>query len=244
MGTQSFTNGPNFSYGYDQGSNGVGRLGAITEGSAGSTQYGCDAFGRVTSKAQTLHGRTLTVGYGYAAGGKLNRITYPSGKVLTYTFDDASRIRSLSLDGAVLLQQVSWQPFGQPTGWTWGNGSTLQRSYDLDGRIKLLVMPQLSEEQQNFGYDGLYRLTTAASVAASVMVSYAYGATGNRTQESTNGASILYTTDPASNRLTAISGSMPRTFSFNANGSIINDSGSLWSYDGRERLVVAGATSY
>jgi hypothetical protein len=33
-------------------------------------------FGRVQSKTQSLHGRSLIASYSYAAGGKVNRIAY------------------------------------------------------------------------------------------------------------------------------------------------------------------------
>jgi RHS repeat-associated protein len=244
MATQAVTNGPSYAYSYDQGTFGVGRLSEISEWSAGGTLYTYDAFGRVATKSQTLHERTLTVGYGYAAGGKLNRITYPSGRVLTYGFDGAGRINSVTLDSTVLLNQVTWQPFGAPTGWTWGNGASHQRSYDLDGRITMLVLPALPDEQQSFGYDNLYRLTSATAVVSNLTLGYGYDATGNRTQETKNAATNQYSTAGNSNRLTGITGNDPRQFAFNANGSIITDTGSTFIFDGRERLIATGTTSY
>ena len=244
MINQVVTNGPTFTYSYDQGAFGVGRLGAISEGSAGITQYSYDAFGRVTAKSQNLHGRTLTVGYGYAPGGKLNRITYPSGRLLSYGFDAAGRIERLSLDGVVLLEQAGWQPFGPPDGWSWGNGAIHQRNYDRDGRMKTLVLPSLPAEQQTFGYDNLNRLTAANAAASNLNLGYAYDATGNRIQVTQNGATNQYTTAATSNRLLGIAGNAPRQFSYNANGSIVNDTGNSLVFDGGELLVSVGASTH
>jgi len=56
------------------------------------------------------------VAYGYARGGKVNRITYPSGRVVTYGYDSAGRLVSVSVDGASLLNGATYEPFGPANG--------------------------------------------------------------------------------------------------------------------------------
>jgi YD repeat-containing protein len=113
--TKVTANGPSVTYTYDQGAFGVGKLSALSD-SASVTQWTYDAFGRVGTKIQSLHGRGLSVAYGYARGGKVNRITYPSGRVVTYGYDSAGRLVSVSVDGASLLNGATYEPFGPANG--------------------------------------------------------------------------------------------------------------------------------
>ena len=243
VASKASANGPSITFTYDQGAFGVGRLSAMNDGAA-VMQWSYDAFGRVGGKTQSLHNRSLTVGYGYAAGGKANRVTYPSGHIVTYGYDSAGRISSVSVDGATLLNAATYEPFGPANGWTWGNGTNHQRFYDKDGRVAAITFPPEAADQQSFGYDLLDRLISAALTGSAVNLSYSYDATGNRAQEVRNGAASQYTTASGSNRLQSISGATTRSMAYNANGSITNDRGVTFTYDGRERLLGAGTTTY
>jgi RHS repeat-associated protein len=241
--SKASANGPTVTFTYDQGAFGVGRLSALNDGAA-LTQWTYDAFGRVGTKTQSLHGRSLTIGYGYAMGGKVNRIAYPSGRVVTYAYDSAGRPVSVSVDGASLLSVATYEPFGQANGWLWSNGTRHQRSYDRNGRVTALTFPVETADQQSFGYDLLDRLVSATLAGSNVSLAYSYDATGNRTSEARNGAASQYVTGSASNRLQGIGGATTRSMSYNASGSLASDRGITFSYDGRERLISAGSTSY
>jgi RHS repeat-associated protein len=129
-------------------------------------------------------------------------------------------------------------------GWVWSNETTHRRFYDRDGRVTAIAVPPEVADQQRFAYDLLDRLVSATLVRSAVDLAYAYDATGNRVQEMRNGAVSLYTVAGTSNRLQAISGATTRSMSYNTTGSLSSDRDIEFGYDGRERMVTAGSTSY
>jgi RHS repeat-associated protein len=149
---------------------------------------------------------------------------------------------------------ITYTPFGAPLAWTWGNGTTHTRSFDLHGRMtghplgadlrtigyddagRITAVNHFpaSGLDQGFGYDDLDRLTQAT--AGSTTRGYAYDLTGNRAQATVNAATDTYTTAATSNRLSGITGSVTRTMSYDATGSITGDGNLTATYDARGRL--------
>ena len=135
---------------YDGGTsplpNDIGHLTKITDES-GSTRFQYDGFGNLVRMAQTSTANsvtvTQTVSYAYGTSGSSTghvvSQTYPSGNVIGYSYDAGGRIAGLTLTTAkgntALLSNIQYQPFGKPTGWTWGNGTAYTRSFDLNGRL-------------------------------------------------------------------------------------------------------------
>jgi YD repeat-containing protein len=85
-------------YGYDQGLYGLGRLTSIVEkDSAGqptvSTGYAYDQKGRVITQTRTIAGNPnpFITSYRYDAFGRMDRVTYPSGRTVSYFFDAMGR---------------------------------------------------------------------------------------------------------------------------------------------------------
>lgn len=163
-------------------SNGVGRLTTASHPD-GKTVYGYDAQGRLVSEAQTvaarnganLSARTLTVGYTYA-GGKLSKITYPSGRVLTLVYTNGlpsalTLARNISAtSGATLISGIQYEAFGAASAWQWqlATGTAPhQRLYDGYGRE---VRYRLGNVVRDVSYDAAdrivgythYEATTAA----------------------------------------------------------------------------------
>jgi YD repeat-containing protein len=77
------------------------------------------------------------VGYAYT-NGDLTALVTPSGQTITYGYTN-HRITSITVGSTTLLSGVTYDPFGPVTGWTWGNGTTVSRSYDEDGNPNLIV---------------------------------------------------------------------------------------------------------
>ena len=176
-------------YTYDQGSYGKGRLTGVTD-SAGSTSYTWDQKGRLAQETRMLSGVSYSTGYGYDAFGRLNRITYPSGRTVNYSFDALGRISQIDTSAAGATQMVvgnvtyeqslNGAPgFGGIKSFMFGNAGSYSRSYDLDGRITAYSVGNLSRTlsydaasrikgfthnnalyDQSFGYDNLDRLTS------------------------------------------------------------------------------------
>jgi YD repeat-containing protein len=80
---------PVVSYTYDSGTNAKGHLVSMTD-QAGTASYTYDVLGRMTTETRPIAGVTKSIGYGYHLNGSLKTLTYPSGRVITYTPDTAA----------------------------------------------------------------------------------------------------------------------------------------------------------
>jgi RHS repeat-associated protein len=241
-------------YVYDSGTNQKGRLTQVTDNS-GSTSWTYDAQGRVLSRQQTMGSVTKTLGYGYDSAGRLETLTLPSGNTITYGYA-AGKVTSLTLNGSTtILSNVLYQPFGPTTGWTWGNNTFAIREYDLDGKIIDLdsaglktygyddafritsitdsTDPSLSH---SYGYDLLDRLTSATG--ASLNQSWTYDANGNRLTQR-GGSPSTYTISSTSNRINSITGSLARSYGYDAAGNATSDGSATYTYDDAGRMVSA-----
>ena len=140
-------------FGYDSGTNGKGRLTSASD-STHSMSWSYDAQGRVLSKSQTLGSVTRTVSYGYT-NGNLTSMISPSGQTILYSYNANHQITGLTVNGTTVLNNVTYEPFGPTTGWSWGNGTIAVRSYDTDGKITQVDGGGL----KTYLYDDAFRIT-------------------------------------------------------------------------------------
>lgn len=240
-------------YTYDSGSNQKGRLTQVTDNS-GSTSWTYDPQGRVLSKQQSM-GITKSVGYGYDSSGRLQTLTLPSSNTVTYGYTDG-KVTSLTLNGSTtILSNVLYQPFGPSRGWTWGNSTLAIREYDTDGLITDIDSAGLKTYEyddafritdindasntalsQSYGYDLLDRLTTATGTGLNQ--SWTYDANGNRLTQG-GGSASTYTVSSSSNRLTGVSGSLSRGYTYDNAGNTTNDGSATFVYNDAGRMVSA-----
>ncbi|WP_462391210.1 RHS repeat-associated core domain-containing protein [Acidovorax sp. Q11] len=135
-----------------------GYLGEILDPS-GTTTYERDAHGRVTTKTQRLiNGDTRSVSYAYNAQGLLASTTYPGGQVLQHVYDTTGQLTGLTLAGQPLVSGITWNPLGQPTGWSWNlPGATAAipatRSYNTAGQVT-------ATDFSSYQYDAAGRIHT------------------------------------------------------------------------------------
>ena len=206
------------SYTYDQGTHGIGRLTRITD-ATGQTDYTYDAAGRVLTDARTVGALLFTTSYAYDSAGRLYRVTYPSGKQVTYTFDAVGRISGASVAAGTstqLVSSVTYHPFGGLAGFIFGaSGPAYSRTYDLDGRVSSytsgttynltyddagnitrLSDPANTAQDKVFAYDKVDRLLSLATSPTTLNQSYTYDKVGNRLTRVLNGASTSYTMAP------------------------------------------------
>lgn len=215
-----------FAWTYDQtGSefgHGVGRL-TTAQFPGGFTRYGYDAQGRLGQAVQTVSTAagtvTLGVAYAYDAAGRLNRITYPSGRVL-HIVHAGGVPSALSLAPSAggtampLLSSLQFEPGPGGTGalrsWVWHlNAGTLghERVFDLHGRM---VRHPLGGAVRDIVYDEADRIvgfrhldaaTGQASAAARALdQSFGYDALGRLTRVDTPGSQWTYAYDDNGNR--------------------------------------------
>ncbi|ATE70800.1 RHS repeat-associated core domain-containing protein [Lysobacter capsici] len=213
----------------------LGRRATMTDGS-GSTAYCYDRFGHLVRKVQTTNGVGLTVKYAYNLAGQLTALTYPDGSVADYTRDAQGRVATMGVtppSGAreLLLTVTGYNPFGPEQGWTYGNGRTLTRAYDLNyavqslrdtasggldlgfARDELLQITAIhnatfaTPARVKFGYDALSRLTQFRDGPSNtVLESYDYDKTGNREAFTNSGGLQDYVYASTNHKLSSVAG--------------------------------------
>src|ERR1035437_6319429 len=191
------------------GAYGLGRLATMTDPS-GSSTYAYERRGLLRSEGKTVLGNAYSIAYGYDANGNRSKITYPSGHVVTYTFDLADRPLSAVSGGTTYVSSASYAPFGPQTQLQYGNTTTRTTSYDqryrpaenkltagattladyvyqedATGNISQIHDATNATYNRDFGYDDLSRLTTANSGSSlwgtATGNGYAYDSMGNMT---------------------------------------------------------------
>jgi RHS repeat-associated protein len=244
---------------YDAGTNGKGWLTAASDANH-SLSWTYDTHGRVTGKGQSVGAVTKSVGYGYTNDDQTSTLT-PSGQTITYGYTN-HRITSITVNTTTLLSGVTYDPFGPPTGWTWGNGTSVSRTFDTDGRQSQIVTAGvtnaytvdnasritgisdsgLSSDTWTFGYDLLDRVTSGHSSAKTR--GYTYDANGNRLTTTGTSASTE-TVASNSNRLNATSGGIVRTYGYDNAGNTTSFTGDSFTFNQRGRMSSAtvGSTS-
>jgi YD repeat-containing protein len=261
----TYHDGSQVQYGYDAGVYGIGRLSSISEAAPGGAMtiqalYAYDLHGRLASETRFIGAQAFVTQYGYDSAGRLNLLTYPSGRQVAYRFDALGRIAGITttpLGGTTqsVISAVSYQPFGGVTGFTYGNGQHYTRTIDLDGRIagyslgnagygvgfdaasriRSIINSGNAADARTFDYDVLDRLTSTTT--PSTAFGFNYDANGNRTLHSVGLASWTHTYPSTSNRLASIIGGGSRTYLEDANGSVTSDGTNGLNYDARGRLT-------
>ena len=246
-------------YTYDQGANGKGQLTDMTDPS-GTYTYTYDALGNLVTEEKTIDGVTYTTQYAYDPAGILTNITYPGGRTVTYELDTAGRVTQVTSTKesitSTLAENISYLPFGPLQGLTYGNGTALSKTFDqlyrltdlsagsvqglgygLDsvGNITAITDNLDPARSQTFGYDDLYRLTSATGVYGAI--SYTYDKVGNRLTKTLDGQTGTYTYEAGTNRLSQITGASPQSFSYDANGNTTAIDSRALTYNQNNRLI-------
>src|SRR3972149_1490958 len=234
--------------------------------SSGTTTYSYTSKGQIYQEVKTFTGLSgsFTTTYSYDVNGNLTGITYPSGRQVTYTLDSADRLTQVSGSHVgpptTYATLSSYLPYGPYQSISLGNGLSTALTYDnryqFDGQT-IGSSPQLlsydyshdangnvtaisdlinSVKNKTYNYDALDRLTSATGPwPSSGSLSYTYDLVGNRVTEGGSLGSSQYSyTD---NRLTEITGSKNKTFSYDATGNTVTENNRNYSYDQNNRLV-------
>ena len=257
--------------GYDEGTGAIGRLTSTTETAANgavlaTVAYAYDLMGRLTQESRD-QGVKLTTSYEYApATGLLSLVTYPSGRSLSYTYDALGRVRAIDTKAPVadggatttLVANVSYEPFGPVKAFTLGNGQSVKRPHDKDGRVASYTLgdaqltvtyddggritkiadPAKPTSALTYGYDDLDRLVQATVPSGDW--AYAYDLNGNRTKRTHGTLVETSTIDASSNRLLAVATTAATTsMTYDETGSLVTMGKKSFAFDERGRLVGA-----
>jgi RHS repeat-associated protein len=246
--TASYVDGT-ITYTWDTAENGIGRLATINDFS-GTTTFTYDPLGRVKAKRHLAAGKELVTRYDYDSAGRLATITYPSGMVVAYTYT-REHVTDILVNGATALTGITYEPFGGPSGWTFGNGQLYQRTVNLDGQLTAHTLgaeqrvlgynlagniTSLSDSQTTgLGYDELNRLTSATSPVFDL--AWDYDPNGNRQHQRSAEELTTYEYKTGTNRLRAIDAATYALVKHDANGNRTSDGNHRYGYDPRDRLV-------
>jgi len=210
------------SYTYDNNAN------ILTVTDAGGTITRVyDALNRITSYTDT---RGNNIQYTYDQAGNLTRLTYPDGKQVNYIYDATNQLTAVT-DWANRTTSYTYDPNGRLIQTNRPDGSIETRLYDDNGQIiqlKDTCMDTLIS-QYDLTYD------TAGNITAE-------SAQGVQQTYNLSDVTMTYTTG---NRLATYDGS---AVSYDADGNMTSAPllGAMqnFTYDSRNRLTAAGATTY
>jgi RHS repeat-associated protein len=172
----------------------------------------------------------------------------------------------LGTPNVTILNNVTYDPFGPVTGWTWGNGTaSVSRAFDTDGKLTGVTNTPSALGNRSFGYDDAFRITSTTDSASGgpawtlgydnldrlnsatrtgLTIGYTYDANGNRLSQTGTSAST-YSVSSTSNRLTSTTGALARTYTYNNAGSALTSGATTHTYynNGRMRTGRLGAAS-
>ncbi len=126
---------PAVTYTYDPtGSYGVGHLGSVSNANSTTNYLTFDQLGRVTSSNQMNGAKTYPFYYGYNFASDLTSEQYPSGRVVSFTYDNANRLNGASgqmgAQASAYASSFVYAAFGQPTNYQYGNGVVRVLNYN------------------------------------------------------------------------------------------------------------------
>lgn len=211
------TNGAKVNFSYDT----LSRRSSMTD-STGTTFYEYDDLDRLTKVITSDNGTKgdaddLPLQYGYDLAGHITSMTYPGGEQITYTFDDAGRMKTATNVPLALTTTYTYHPTsGLLQSAVRSNGLRTEYSYNNMGRLnrikhiktagtltlgdynytlnptgnatELVITLPTGVKRESYQYDGLDRLEK---------VTYSTGAGTDP-----NAKIVTYTYSGAGNRLT------------------------------------------
>jgi len=216
----------NYIFDYDQNvpPNIINAAGRLTghDYPVGNARYGYDGLGRLFHQEAQVFAQTgansrvwKSLTYGYDLAGHRTSVTYPSGRVINFTYvqgylNAVSLQASASATVQPLLTQIHSQPFGAPDHWLWQMGTGTQsysRTFDTSGRLASYALASFT---RTVNYDAAGRISsyshvdsttgTATAAATAMNQSFSYDELGRVTGVTLNSATWGITYDANGNR--------------------------------------------
>ncbi|WNC69620.1 RHS repeat-associated core domain-containing protein [Thalassotalea nanhaiensis] len=209
------------SYFYDVCSNGIGKLCRVLKGNT-EVSYSYNGFGELASQTQNIGSITTTVSYSYDLQGRIKDITYPSGSVVSYSYDNAGNVQTVDLtqngNTQNIINGAEYTFSGLLTNLNFANGLALNNTYDLAGRVTSLTNGPLNL---------LHSFDGAANIISQSTNQYSYDALNRLASASTNLGDLDYSYDKNSNRLTFTENSIQTQYGIAINSNIITSINTL-----------------
>ena len=251
-------------YGYDSGTNGIGRRTSMNDGS-GSATWNYDSRGRVTKETKVISGTSFVTEWTlYNSADLPVTMKYPDGEFVTTTYDN-NMLPKTTIGNATYVSNTNYDSAGRMTSRALGNGLTqTYHYYDWNekvnnigqgGRLETLVTGSLqnlayvydkvgnitqitnsvASETNTYGYDDLDRLTSWA--LNGVNEGYSYDAQGNLDVK--NGLDLNYNDASHKHAVTHIGSTQKYWYDQNGNqiARIVGADTFTLIYDAENRLV-------
>lgn len=238
---------------------GQGRLTSLTD-AHGIANYYYYPNGKLRRLERTIDGVAYETAYTYV-NGLLDTITYPSGRVVDYDYDAFGRVsRVVDVQGGQeteLASQFDYLPFGPMDSVTYGNGLTLDRTFNSDYSIQTQTLPGVLDLtyhydgfgniraiddslspawNQVFAYDDAHRLEGASGGYGDLV--YGYDLIGNRLDETRDsGANTRTYNYSNASHLESITGSNAVDYDYDEAGNTVYRNGTTFGYNSSGRLV-------
>jgi len=231
---------------------------------SGTRDWGYNQRGLLNHEELTLDGTTYVTDRTYLSNEQVKTLTYPTGEVLTYAYNDAGQQKSITSSyGNTYLTNTTYDALGQTLTQGFGNAVTttstyetlskrlssivavgangpsnpvFHRSYryDVAGNVQNITNAQTSETLR-YGYDHRDRLTAACAVSNADSATCLGGITFNQG----------YTYDTIGN-LTNKAGV---AYTYPANGgvrphAVSTVGGAAYTYDNNGNLLTGGGRTY
>jgi RHS repeat-associated protein len=210
-------------YGYDlRGLKKFARFGSAT--GADSVDNVFDALGQLSSQTTAMSGTSRSVSYLYDADGNKKRIIHPDGNYWTYDYDGLNRMVAVKENGTTTIATMAYDAMGHESSETRGGVSTTF-GYDAIGRLSLL------SDDLPGGTTGDVTTTLSYSPANQLI-----SRTGSNTSYAWPGyvnVNRPYTANGLNQYVTAGSA----TFAYDANGNLVSDGTTSYTYDVENRMV-------
>ena len=247
--------GEHFSYTYDAKK----RLISASNAS-GIVSFTYDNIDSIVSETFNTH----VITYDYNLSGRRITTTYPSGTIITKSFDKRSRLTGVTVNNQQLVN-YQYNNLNQFSKKNYSNGVITDYQYDnvdrlssissnrsnlpslffqYDNEMNKTVVGRYNDPQysETFSYDNKYRLINykqgvySGSTISSPLIqnSYTYDAVGNRLSANLNGIFKAYTV----NNLNQYTSAGTTNFIYDGNGNQIFDGNYNMQYDAEGRKLV------
>lgn len=239
----------------------------LVHGNVTSTFEPYDGNNNLLGRKDRIGTRTFNTSYAYDGNDRLQRITYPSGSKVGYSYDNAGRVTSVDNGGAFqYASSFQYHPSGGVSSYKTNNevthslsyhpqrywitgtsttrGATLTSSaygHDLVGNVTSLTDQSLGD--LTLGYDKVDRLRSVTPAAGGAYAAaFTYDAIGNRLSKTITGAASAttnYTYNATTNRLDVATGSVLVSFGYDLNGNLTADGSATFTFNADNMLATA-----
>jgi RHS repeat-associated protein len=168
------------------------------------------------------------VAYQYDAAGNRLRVTWPDAYYATYDYDALNKVTAIKQNGVTTLASYSRDDLTRRTAATYGNGSSTSYAYEADNDLATLGQSFVGSSV-SFGFTG----NNVHQVTARTVSDALYDWTPATNDNTTYAPNVL-------NQYTGVTkNGVPRTYVYDANGSMTSDGQNSYAYDAENKLVTA-----